>query len=72
MLFLLVFMEETVALCLFQTYTAWKYSTIIKALLAIISPTIHLEDISRSHGGGEKHLSVQSVAVTFMQERCLL
>jgi len=44
-------MEDTVALyLLFQT---WKYSTIIKALLAIISPTIHLEDISRSHGGGE-------------------
>lgn len=59
-------MEKTVALYLFQTYTAWKYSRIIKTLLAIISPTVHLEGISRSHGGGEKHLPMQFVAVGFM------
>lgn len=53
-------------LYLFQTYTAQKYSTIIKALLAIISPTVHLEDISRNYGGEEKHLSMQFVAVMFM------
>lgn len=59
-------MEETVDLYLFQTYTAWKYSTIIKALQAIISPTIHQEDFSRSLGRGEKHTSIQFVAVRFM------
>lgn len=59
-------MEETVASYLFQTYTAWKYSTIIKALLAIISPIVHLKDVSRCHGGGEKHLSIQFVTVRFM------
>lgn len=59
-------MEETVALYLFQTYSAWKYSTIIKDLLAIVSPTVHMKHISRVHGGGEKHLSTQFVAVRFM------
>lgn len=59
-------MEQTVALYLFQTYSAGKYSTIIKDLLAIVSPTVHMEHILRSHGGGEKHLSTQFLAVRLM------